>query len=447
MKKRNRLLAMLLVVVLSFALLSSGCADKTGGQADAPPAAPSGGAPDSQAPAAGGDKTEILIAYVAPFTGPLGFFTEQFEWSSRQCLDAINADGGIYIEAYGKKLPVRLITADTESDPNRASEVATNLVLNNDVDLLIGAWTPATSLPVSAVAERYQIPALMENSPAEAWFDGGPYQWASAMMFYNRIVVDAFIEALINFDNAHATNKKVGFVFDSDTDGLMFAETYAEAMPAAGFTVFDPGRFPASTNDYTSIINQLKANDCDIAIANMLTPDFTTFWGQCQQLGYVPKVMLIGRGEEFMSAVVALGETEGQGIMSETLWDRALPYRSTLLGLTSAELCDKYEAEAGKPYSYCLGNDVTIFEIVNDTLSRCRDLERDTVMAALLATNMDTVGGHMAFDSNRVSPLPGFIIQWVVGNTWAYEPMVVASTEPGIPLQTPIVIPNSTTGG
>ena len=445
MKKATRPFTIVLAAILCLALIA-GCNNKTPqpGAADSQAPAPPPSA--NQAPSAPDDKTEILIGYVAPFTGPLGFFTEQFEWSSKQCLDAINADGGIYIEAYGKKLPVRLITADTESDPNRASEVATNLVLNNDLDFLIGAWTPATSLPVSAVAERYQIPALMENSPAEAWFDGGPYEWASAMMFYNRIVVDAFIEALVNFENAHATNKKVGFVFDSDTDGLMFAETYTDAMPAAGFTVFDPGRFPASTNDYTSIINQLKANECDIAIANMLTPDFTTFWGQCQQLGYVPKVMLIGRGEEFMSAVVALGETEGHGIMSETLWDRTLPYKSTLLNLTSAELCDKYEAEANKPYSYCLGNDVTIFEIVNDTLSRCKDLEPDTVMAALLATNMDTVGGHMAFDENRVSPLPGFIIQWVVGDKWAYEPMVVASTEPGIPLEAPIVIPNYTTG-
>ena len=439
MKKIIRPLTIVLAVILCLALIA-GCDNaKPGASSSQAPASSSQGTSAT-------DKTEILVGYVAPFTGPLGFFTEQYEWSSKKCLDAINADGGIYIEAYGKKLPVRIITADTESDPNRASEVATNLVLNNNLDFLIGAWTPDTSLPVSAVAERYKIPALMENSPAEAWFTGGPYEWASAMMFYNRIVVDAFVEALVNFETANGTNKKVGFVFDSDTDGLMFAESYAEAMPAAGFTVYDPGRFPASTNDYTSIINQLKSEDCDIAIGNMLTPDFTTFWGQCQQLGYVPKVMMIGRGEEFMSAVVALGNTEGHGIMSETMWNRELPYRSSLLNLTSAELCDKYEAEVKKPYSYCLGNDVTIFEIMNDMLRRCKDLERDTVMAALLATDIDTVGGHMAFDKNRVSPLPGFIIQWVNGETWTYEPSLVASTEPGIKLNAPIVIPNYTTG-
>ena len=445
MKKTTRFFAIALAAIFCLAFIA-GCNNQT-----AQPSAPESQAPaaspaDNQSSSASDEKTEILIGYVAPFTGPLGFFTEQFDWSSTQCLNAINADGGIYIEAYGKKLPVRVITADTESDPNRASEVATNLVLNNDLDFLIGAWTPDTSLPVSAVAERYQIPALMCNSPAEAWFTGGPYEWATAMMFYNRIIVNAFIEALKNFEAVVPTNKKVGFVFDSDTDGLMFAESYAELMPAAGFTVYDPGRFPASTNDYTSIINQLKAEDCDVVIANMLTPDFTTFWGQCQQLGYVPKAILIGRGEEFMSAVVALGETEGHGIMSETLWDRALPFKSPLLNLTSTELCDKYEAEAGKPYSYCLGNDVTIFEITFDALSRSADLEHETVRAALLATNMDTVGGHMAFDENRVSPLPGFIIQWVIGEKWTYEPVVVASTEPGITLGIPVVIPNYTTG-
>jgi len=445
MKRKTKPFAIIIAAILCLSLIA-GCNNQPAQPSASASQAPSDSPSASQSASAPDDRTEILVGYVAPFTGPLGFFTEQFEWSSKQCLDAINADGGIFIEAYGKKLPVRLITADTESDPNRASEVATNLVLNNDLALLIGAWTPDTSIPVSAVAERYQMPALMENSPAEAWFTGGPYEWAVAMMFYNGIIVDAFTEALINFETAHPTNKKVGFVFDSGTDGLMFAESYGIGLPAAGFTVFDPGRFPETTNDYTSIINQLKSEDCDTVIANMLTPAFVTFWGQCQQLGYIPKVMQIGRGMEFMSAVVALGETEGHGIMSETLWDRALPYKSSLLNLTSAELCDKYEAEAGKPYSYCLGNDVTIFEIVNDTLGRCKDLERDTVRAALLATNLDTVGGHIAFDENRVSPLPGFIIQWVIGEKWPYEPVVVASTVPGVPIEAPIVITNYTTG-
>ena len=447
MKKTIRSLAILIAAVLCFTLLASCGTSGNENNSPAPSQDPGSSSAPSQNPqVVGDDKTEILVGYVAPFTGPLGFFTEQFEWSSKQCLDAINAEGGIFIEAYGKKLPIRLITADTQSDPNIAAEVATNLVLNNDLDLLIGAWTPTTSIPVSAVAERYKVPALMENSPAEAWLSGGPYEWASAMMFYNQTVLEAFADSLKNLEAIEPTNKRVGFVFDSDTDGLMWAESYAEIMPPAGYTVVDPGRFPVSTTDYTSIINQLKTGDCDVVIANMLTPNFITFWQQCYQLGYIPKVMLIGRGMEFMSAVVALGETEGDGIISETLWDKMLPYRSHLLNMSATELWNKYESETNTSASYCLGNDVTIFEIVNDTLSRCKDLEPETVREALRATNLDTVGGHMSFDENHVSPLPAFMIQWTVGERFPYEPIVISASNPDVPLADPYIIKNHTMG-
>ena len=134
-------------------------------------------------PAMAAEKDAILIGYVAPFTGPLAQFTQSIKLMAAQALPVINKDGGIYIEEYHKKLPVKIIWADSESNPTKASEVASKLVLTDKVDMLVGAWTPATINPVSAVAERYKIPALMENGPIESWLTGGPYHWAFGDLF------------------------------------------------------------------------------------------------------------------------------------------------------------------------------------------------------------------------------------------------------------------------
>ena len=95
-----------------------------------------------------------------------------------ESLPVINKDGGIYIEEYHKKLPVKIIWADSESNPTKASEVASKLVLTDKVDMLVGSFTPDTANPVSAVAERYKIPAVVVSAPIESWLTGGPYHWA-----------------------------------------------------------------------------------------------------------------------------------------------------------------------------------------------------------------------------------------------------------------------------
>ena len=117
-------------------------------------------------------------------TGPLSIFMGSTPWVEELCLDAINnVNGGVYIEEAGEKLPIRVIYADTESDSNKAMEVATKLVTENKVDILVGAWTPVGSNPISAVGERYETPVFTFGAPEESWLEGGPYNWATGMHF------------------------------------------------------------------------------------------------------------------------------------------------------------------------------------------------------------------------------------------------------------------------
>ena len=283
-------------------------------------------------PAMAAEKDAILIGYVAPFTGPMAQFTQSIKWIAAQALPAINKDGGIYIEEYHKKLPVKIIWADSESNDTKASEVASKLVLTDKVDILVGAWTPATINPVSAVAERYKIPALMENGPIESWLTGGPYHWAFCDCFYMNRMVDSYIDA---WDTVK-TNKKVGFIFDNQVDGILLSKMVGDKASARGYTIIDPGRFPMGTKDYTTIISQFKQAGVDIVIANEITPDFALTWRQFHQQGFIPKIFVIGKGLHFRDAAEALGDDLGNGLLSEDMWDPHFNYKSSLTGQTAA---------------------------------------------------------------------------------------------------------------
>ena len=192
---------------------------------------------------------------------------------------------------------------------------------------------------MSAVAERNKIPCFISNSPADSWLTGGPYEWSSGMMFYVEDLLKGYIGEMDKLD----TNKKVGFLFDSEVDGVLFSEMLNEMLPERGYEIVDPGRFAVSTTDYTNIISQLKNGECDIIMGNQVTPNFTTAWQQFQQLGYVPKAMVIGKALQFANDVEALGGDTGVGIMSERHWDRSYNLESTLLDYNAEELADAYD--------------------------------------------------------------------------------------------------------
>lgn len=404
MKKITRSFALLVSLVVLAATTLAGC----GGTE------PNGSAEE---------KTEILIGYVAPFTGPISAHTAAFDWVMDQALEKINEDGGIYIKAYDKKLPVRVIKADSESSSTKASEVASKLVLNDKVDILTGAWTPDTSLPVAAVAERNEIPCLIENSPADSWLTGGPYEWSYGMMFYLDDLVEGYISALDKLD----TNKRVGYLFDSEVDGVTFSDMLNEKLPGRGYEIVDPGRFASTTTDYTNIITQLKAADCDIVVANQITPNFTTAWQQFKQQGYIPKAMVVGKALQFYTDVEALGNGIGEGIMSERHWNRTYQFTSTLLGNTPEDLAAAWEAEKNSEYPFTIGYDLAFFEVLAEALAACEDLEAATIRDAIGAVDYEGIYGPMAADESHIFRAPVVTGQWTASEAWGFESTIISN--------------------
>jgi branched-chain amino acid transport system substrate-binding protein len=115
-------------------------------------------------------------------TGPLAPFGETAVFAEEYCLNEINRDGGIYIKELGNKLPVRFLPVDSESNPTKAAELATRLVMQDKVDIITVASTSDTTNPVASICERYGVPCVC-GVPYEAWVPGGPYQWTYNMFW------------------------------------------------------------------------------------------------------------------------------------------------------------------------------------------------------------------------------------------------------------------------
>jgi branched-chain amino acid transport system substrate-binding protein len=155
-------------------------------------------------------------------------FTVGIKHAADLCLAAMNKAGGYYIKEYDKNIPVEIVWGDSESSSAKASEVATKLVTESKVNILIGEWTPDTANPVSVVGERYKVPTLVSGAPDTSWLANGPYEWSYALLFSYSNFID---EYFAGFDTLE-TNKKIGLVLDSSVDGIGMAELVTQKAPA-----------------------------------------------------------------------------------------------------------------------------------------------------------------------------------------------------------------------
>jgi len=125
---------------------------------------------DNKASIASSSKSTINIGYIAPFTGSLAGFAS----GDKFVIDTIRATPAYAkgIKVGGKTYSVNIIVNDSQSDPNRASQLARQLILNNNVDLLLTSSTPQTVNPVAVVAQTQGVPCAATNDPWEAWYSG-----------------------------------------------------------------------------------------------------------------------------------------------------------------------------------------------------------------------------------------------------------------------------------
>lgn len=421
-RKSSKFTALLIVLLMTLGL--SGCSKTTTpAQKDQKP-----------------ERDHILIGRVNPTTGIIAGFGEGTPGIEEKAIEAINKEGGIFITEYNKKLPIKLITVDSESNSTKASEAASKLILQDKVDLLIGAHTPMTVNPVSAVAERYKVPSITVDNPVEVWLEGGPYKWT----FHAGFTVAAMTDVYVDIWDIASTNKKVGLMFDNQDGSSISAPAKAKAI-ARGYSVVDPDLIPVGTKDFTSTIDKFKREGVEIIVGNMNLPDFATAWKQFQQRGYLPKVVTMGRAVLFPSDMAALGEL-GEGLASETWWSENHPFKSSLTGQTAIELGKAYTEASGKQPSAVTGFKHAAMEIAIDSLKRAQTLDKDKLREAIKATNLDTVIGHIQYNDKNYSETPLVGGQWIKGKTWPWEKITITNKlAPSIPLskESMINIPGS----
>ena len=377
-------------------------------------------------PARAAKRDHILIGYINPSTGGLAAFGEPSPWADERAMKKINENGGIYLKEYGKRFPVRWKLVDTESNPTKAAELASKLILDDKVDLVMPCHTPDTVNPASAIAERFRVPCIAIDAPVEDWLAGGPYQW-SFLHFWSadHDITNVFFGIWDQIE----TNKVVGGLWPNDFDGVHWAEVFGELGPKMGYKIIDKGRFPFLQKDFSAHINAFKKANVEIVTGVLIPPDFATALRQFRQSGFNPKVITMAKAILFPSAVEALGGDLGEGLTTELWWSPHHPFKSSLTTETTKQLCDAWEMETKRQWTPPIGYKHSGWELVNDVYFRAGTLDKEKVRNAIAETNLHTIVGPVRYNDKNYSRTPLVGAQWTKGDKWKWEQKIVYNKE------------------
>ena len=358
----------------------------------------------------------IKIGHVSPQTGVFASFAEADPF----ILDQIRTVLAKGITNGGVTYEVQIISKDSQSNTNRASEVAADLILKDKVDLLVASSTPDTTNPVADQAEANETPCITDNAPWQSYFFGrhGTPDKGFTWTYHFFWGVEDVIASFFALWKSVETNKVVGVLFPNDEDGNALGDAkvgFPPAIQEAGYKLIDTGRFQPFSDDYGSQISAFKNAGVEIVTGAVTPPDFATFWNQAAQQGFRPKVVTVGKALLFPASVATLGG-RADGLSCEIWWSPSHPFKSGLTGQSAKELCDAYEHSTGRAWTQTIGFQHALFEVAIDALKRAKNLgEPASILEAIVATDYHSIVGPIKWSGKpvkNISKTPVVAGQW-----------------------------------
>ena len=358
-------------------------------------------------------------------------------------IDQMNADGGAYVKAFDKKIPLKLIAYDDQSNTATAATLYNQLITQDKVDILIsdsGSVLTSVAVPIARDHKMF----LFDQTGTGATFFTPDNPYIALMSDPVSTIWPKPLADFLTHDGPGLGIKRVAMLYaTNDFTGTQAnaVRKFIKELNSGVELVFDEG-VPTETSSYTVLLNNIRA-------AN---PDAVVHLGYASNdIAFLRNVQDSGIKFKFLFAIYPGLETE---LLEKNVGEKGLSYVFTYV--PSSEI--SYETNFGmslKDYSaawhkkyadskvefgfnsvagYTTG---LVLEKTLATAARLDQLElRKAVFA--LSGNLKTLDGTFELDPNgaqigEITPLgqflPGSDGQKLV-TVWPHE---VASGKPVYP--------------
>ncbi len=398
----------LLVGLVAGAIALAGCTSTPAASSAPPPttaasSAPSAAASPSTCPLPPCDKP-IVIGVSQAMTGDKSDPGTAIEHGYKVWVKEINDAGGLL----GRQ--VQLKEYDNQSLADTAVSQIEKLVTVDKVDLLVGPFSSALTIPTSAVAEKYKM-AFVEGA-------GGAPGVFSRQFHYTFFVqpavaakqADPFVNYILSLP---ADQRPKTAAYPQQDDPFVSAtEDGAQAtLEAAGIRTVYKQVYPPTQTDFASIAAAVKASGAEIVLGGTIFGDAV---GQVQayaSINYQPKAVYFTSGPSTVGNFKqALGD-KVNGIFTGDGWIAAS--KATGNANFVAEYHAMFPAETDIPGEAAEG--YSVGQVLQAAVIGAQSLDNTKIADWLHANKVPTVQGPIGWDALG-RPNGSFLLEQYQGN-------------------------------
>src|SRR6202045_2237091 len=203
-----------------------------------------------------------------------------------------NADGGVYVKAFDKKLPVKLVAYDDQSNTATASTLYNQLVTQDKVDLLVADSGSVLTAPAVTIARDRKM-FLFDQTGTGASFFSKDNPYIALMADPVSTVWPKPVADFVSHDGPGLGIKKIAILYSTNEFTGTQANAFRKFVKDSGAPieiVYDQG-IPTETSNYTVIINNINNTQPDAVIHFGYAPNDIAFLRNLQDSGVKFKML------------------------------------------------------------------------------------------------------------------------------------------------------------
>jgi branched-chain amino acid transport system substrate-binding protein len=229
---------------------------------------------------------EIKLGTLYASSGRFASISMPVHYGLKLWIDQKNAEGGVYVKAFDKKIPLKLVAYDDQSNTATATILYDQLITQDKVDILISdSGSVLTSVAVPIARDHKMLLIDQTGTGANFFTADNPY-----VVLISDPVSSIWPKPLADFlthDGPELGIKRVAILYATND----FTGTQANAVRkfikdsnSGVDIVFDQG-IPTDTSNYTVLLNNIRASNPDAVIHLGYAPNDIAFLHNVQDSG------------------------------------------------------------------------------------------------------------------------------------------------------------------
>ncbi len=210
---------------------------------------------------------EIKLGTLYASSGRYASISMPVHYGLKLWIDQKNAEGGVYVKAFDKKIPLKLVAYDDQSSTATAATLYNQLITQDKVDILVAdSGSVLTSVAVP-IARDHKMLLIDQTGTGAAFFTpDNPY---IALMAdpVSSIWPKPLAEFLIH-DGPSLGIKRIAMLYATNDFTGTQANTIRKLIKESNSgveLVFDEG-VPTETSNYTVLLNNIRASNPDAVL-------------------------------------------------------------------------------------------------------------------------------------------------------------------------------------